>query len=88
LHVSPNQFYEKQDDDSAGKTFSTNEKAVSQCDDKTLGFTAEMLVIQFDQEKFEQLLSIGNTSPLNVRKHKKISRAKAPLAKSWKPVSV
>jgi len=27
-----------------------------------------MLVIQFDQEKFEQLLSMGNTSPLNVRK--------------------
>jgi len=29
-------------------TFSTNEKVVSQCDNQTLGSTAEMLVIQFD----------------------------------------
>ena len=37
-----------------GNIFSTNEKIVSQCENKTLGSTAEMVVIQFDQEKFEQ----------------------------------
>ena len=32
-----------------GNPFSINEKVVSQCDDQTLGSTAEMLIIQFDQ---------------------------------------
>ena len=64
-----------------GTTFSTNEKVVSQCDDRTLKSTAEILVIYFDQEKFEQLLSMGNTSPCAC-KHKKISLAKALLANS------
>ena len=45
-----------------GTSFSTNEKVVSQCDDKTLGSTVEILLIQFDQEKFELLLSLGKPS--------------------------
>ena len=49
--------------------------------------TAEMLVIQFDQKKFEQLLSKGNTSPLCVCKHKKVSLAKASFYNSWKQAS-
>jgi len=61
---------------------------VSQCDDQTLGFLAETLVIHFDQEKFEQLLSGGNKSPLHVHKHRKVSVAKVPLATSGKQVSV
>jgi len=63
-----------------GTFFFANEKIVSQWDDKTLQSTAETLVIQFDQEKFEQFLSEGSLSPINVRKHKKISVAKSPLA--------
>ena len=54
---------------------------------KTLGSTVEMLIIEFDQEKFEQLLSIGNTSLLCVLKHRKISLTKAPLDDSWKHAS-
>jgi len=65
-----------------GNTFSTNEKLVLQCDNQTLGSTAEMLVIQFDQEKFEQLLSTGKTSPLSMRKHRKNVIAKVSLADS------
>jgi len=53
---------------------------MSQCDKKIVGSIAEMLVIELDQEKFKQLLSIGNTSPLCMRKHMKISLAKAHLA--------
>jgi len=71
-----------------GNIFSTNEKMVSQCDNQTLGSTTEILVIHFDQEKFEQLLSEGDTRPLKVRKHRKIFLARTLLAKDWKPVSI
>ena len=57
---------------------------MSQCDDQTLRSIAETLVIHFDQEKFEQLLSGGNKSPLHVHKHRKVSVAKVPLATSGK----
>ena len=50
-----------------GNKFSIAENEVSQCDDQTLGSIAETLVLHFDQEKFDQLLSEGSTSPLNVR---------------------
>ena len=43
--------------------FSTNEKAIAQVDLKLLGSTVESLVVEFDQEKFEQLLSSGSISP-------------------------
>jgi len=71
-----------------GTFFSTVENQVSQCDDQTLGSIAETLVIHFDQEKFEQLLYGGITSPLHVHKHRKASVARAPLATSEKQVSV
>ena len=45
-----------------------------------------MLVIHFDQERFEQLLSGCSTSPLHLRKE--VSVARAPLANSWKQVSI
>ena len=69
-----------------GTAFSTTENQVSQCDDQTFGSIAKTLVIHFDQERFEQLLSGGSTSPLHVRKE--VSVARAPLANSWKQVSV
>jgi len=68
-----------------GNCFSTVENQVPQCD---VGSPAETLVIHFDQEKFKQLLSGGGTSLLHVRKHKKVSVARAPLATSWEQVSV
>jgi len=37
---------------------------------------------------FEQLLSGGSKSPLHVRKHREVNVARAPLATSWKQVSV
>ena len=64
-----------------------NNKMVSQCDDETLGFTAETLVIQFDQERFEQFLSECGSSPINMHKHRKISVARSPLATTRKQVS-
>jgi len=71
-----------------GSGFSTAENQVSQCDDQTLGSIVETLVIHFNQEKFEQLLSVGSKSPLHVRKHRKVSIAKVSLAISEKQVSV
>ena len=56
-----------------GNAFSTIENQVAQCDDQTLESITETLVIHFDQEKFEQLLSWCSTSPLHVRKHRKVS---------------
>ena len=70
-----------------GKVFFNNKRTVSQCDDETLGSNAETLVIQFDQERFEQILSEGGSSPINVRKHRKISLARSPLAIARKQVS-
>jgi len=60
---------------------------VSQCDDETLGSTAEMLGIQFDQEKFEKLLSEGSSSPINMRKHRKIFVTRSSLITTRKQVS-
>ena len=54
-----------------GTIFSTNEKIVSQCNNQTLKSTAVVVIIEFDQEKFEQHLSQGSKSPLSVHKHRK-----------------
>jgi len=70
------------------KAFSTTENVVSQCDDQTLRFIVETLVINFDQEEFEQLLSGCSASPLNVLKHWRIFLARPLLVKAWKQVSV
>ena len=42
---------------------STNEKAVAQADLKLLESTIESLVVEFDQEKLEELFSSGSISP-------------------------
>jgi len=62
-----------------GNQFSTAENQVPQCN---IGSTAEIMVIYFDPEKFEQFLSRGSTIPLHMRKHRKVSIARAPLATS------
>ena len=71
-----------------GNCFSTAKNQVSQCDDQTLESITETLIIHFDQEMLEQLLSGGSKSPLHVRKHRKASVAKVPLAPSENQVSV
>ena len=71
-----------------GIVFSTAENQVSQCDDQTLGSIAEILVINFVQEKFEQLLTRGSKNPLRVRKHRKVTVANVLLATSEKQVSI
>ena len=68
-----------------GNYFSTPMNQVPQFD---VGSTIKTLVIHFDQERFEQLLSEGSTNLLHVRKHKKINVARAHMATSWKQVSV
>ena len=50
--------------------------------DQTFGSIAETLVIHFDQERFEQLLFGGSTSPLQVCKYREVSITRAPLANS------
>ena len=67
---------------SLGTSFSTAKNQVWQCDDQTLESIVETLVINFNQEKFEQLLSGGSASPLNVRKHRRIFLARVPLVKA------
>ena len=42
-----------------GTSFSTIEKEVSQRDNKIVGSVVEHLVVEFDQRKFEDLLSKG-----------------------------
>ena len=64
-----------------GKAFSTTENVVSQCDDQIFGSIVETLVINFDQEEFDQLLSGGSASRLNVRKHWRIFLARPPLVR-------
>ena len=46
-----------------GIVFSTDEKTVVQADLKLLGSTVESLVVEFDQEKFEELFSLSPVSP-------------------------
>ena len=54
-----------------------NKETVSQCNDQSLEpVLFKNLVIHFDQEKFEELLSEGSPV-LHARKHRKISVAKA-----------
>ena len=56
--------------------FWRNKETVSQCNDQSLEpVIFENLVVHFDQEKFEELLSEGSPV-LRTRKHRKISVAK------------
>jgi len=46
-----------------GNSFSIDENAVAQADVRLLEKTIESLVVEFDQEKFEEFLSSGSASP-------------------------
>ena len=59
---------------------------MSQCNGQSAEpITIENLVIHFDQEKFEELLSGGGLA-LHAQKHRRVSVAKAPLATDQKAV--
>ena len=49
---------------------STDEKIVAQADVKFLASTVESLIVEFDQEKFEEFLSSGSKSPKAKQYHK------------------
>ena len=61
------------------KIFFNNKKTTPQCDGETPGCTAKILVIQINQEKVEQLLTEGGSSPTSAHKHRKISMVRSPL---------
>ena len=56
-----------------GTIFYTDEKIVAQADVKFLGLTVESLVVEFDQDRFEEFLSSGSKSPKAMRKYRKVS---------------
>jgi len=50
-----------------GISFSTDENTVAQADVRLLGKMVESVVIEFDQEKFEEFLSSGSACPKAMR---------------------
>ena len=67
------------------KVFFRN-KEIMQCNGQSLEpVTVKNLVIHFDQEKFEELLS-GGSPVLHARKHRKVSVAKAFVPAEQKPI--
>jgi len=70
-----------------GETFSTLGKVVAQHDEMDVGDMAETLVIEIDQDKFEEFLSSGKSSHVSLRKHRKIIIAKV-IATSASSISV
>ena len=55
-----------------GMTFSTDKKEVSQCDNKSVGDNAEILVIEFNQDKFEEMISQECASPRSSQRQRKV----------------
>jgi len=55
-----------------GMTFSTDEQVMAEGDITCMGKTIESLVIEFDQEKYEEFLSSGSKSP-KAQQYRKVS---------------
>ena len=56
-----------------GTTFSTDKKEVSQCDNKFVYDNVNILVIEFNQDKFEKMISQDCASPHSSRRQRKVS---------------
>ena len=56
-----------------GTAFSTDKNVVVQADVQLLGKMVESLVVEFDQGKFDEFLSLGSASPKVMRQYCKIS---------------
>ena len=50
-----------------GTAFSTDENVVAQANVQLLGKTVESVILEFDQGKFEEFLSLGSASPKAMR---------------------
>jgi len=70
------------------KVFFRNKEMMSQCNGQNAEpVTVENLVIHFDQEKFEELLSGGSPVP-HARKHMRVSIVKTLLATNQKATPI
>jgi len=67
---------------SLGTAFSTDEKAMAQADVQLRGKMVESLIIKFDQEKFEEFLSLGFASPKIMQQYCKVSSKTRPRISS------
>jgi len=56
-----------------GILFSTDENAVAQANVQLLRKTVKSLVIEYDQRKFKELLSLGSANPRIMRQYRKVS---------------
>ena len=56
-----------------GMNYFTDEEMVAQSDTELLGSTVESLMVEFDQGRYEKLLSMGSTSPKCTRRFRKVS---------------
>ena len=65
-----------------GIAFSNDKNAVMQADIQPLGKTVESLVIEFDQEKFEEFLFSGFASPKIMQQYCKVSSKTRPRISS------
>ena len=54
-------------------SFSTDENVVAQTDVRLFGKTLESLIVEFDQEKFEEFLFSGSASPKEMQQYRKVS---------------
>ena len=59
-----------------GTNFTTEDEVVAQADLKLLGSEVESLVVEFDQKKYEKLLSTGSISPKSLRRLRQVSSSK------------
>ena len=66
-----------------GTTFSADEQGVAQGDVTYMGKTIELLVVEFDQAKYEEFLSSGSKSP-RARQYRKVSSG----THSWIPSEI
>ena len=59
-----------------GTNFTTEDEVVAQAVLKLLGSNVKSLVVEFDQEKYEKLLSTGSISPKSLRRLRQVSSSK------------
>ena len=57
-----------------GTTFFTDEEVVAQDDYKLFGSEVEFITAEFDQQKYEEFLSSGSTSPKEKRRLRKFTK--------------
>ena len=56
-----------------GSSFSTDDNTVVQADVKFIRSMVESLIVEFDQEKFEEFLFVGSKSPKVMRQYRRVS---------------